>query len=324
MKTLNQKDLLSIYEYMLTARLFEEKVIPIYASNTEVPGSIHLGVGEEGVSVGAAFGLRKGDFVSPTHRTIGAMIARDIDVDALMAEWFGKVSGINKGRSGSTHVGDLERGILPINAIVGANVPIATGVAFSFMVEKKDNVVVVYCGDGSTSTGNFHEGLNLAGAYKLPLVVVCDNNFFAMSTPSSLLPVEHMADRAGAYGMPGVTIDGNDVLKVHQTVQKAVERARRGEGPSLIECETYRFCGHSQHDADTLRKSEDKQKWMENCPIKRFEQTLIAKGETKETLGGIRDAVDKKIDDAIAFARSSELPGRELILQDVYKANNLR
>jgi acetoin:2,6-dichlorophenolindophenol oxidoreductase subunit alpha len=318
-KALTIEDKKKMYEYMVVSREFETQLIPIYAGGVEIPGSLHLSVGEEAVAVGGSYGLTDRDFVSPSHRAFGLFVSRGMDLNAVMAEWFGKVTGINQGRSGSQHIGDMDKGVMPINAIIGSNIPIATGMALSMKLKKTGGVIVTFFGDGATSIGNFHEAVNMSAGFKLPIVFVCNNNFYSVSTPSSFLPVKHIANRAKGYDMPGVTIDGNDVFKVYETVQEAVERARNGQGPTLVECETYRHYGHSQRDPDTLRDPEVLKEWKDKCPIKRMRKRLLGESIPESEMVAIEEEARKRIEEAIAFARASADPGEDLIMKDVYK-----
>jgi len=243
--TLPKTKLIEIYRKMLEIRHFEEKVFDLYGQNL-VLGTIHLYAGQEAVAVGVCANLRKDDYVTSTHRGHGHCIAKGARLDKTMAEILGKKTGYCKGKGGSMHIADFSIGMLGATAVVGAGIPIAAGAGLSIKLRGTDQVVACFFGDGASNQGTFHEGINIASVWKLPVIFVCENNLYAMGTRQSIvMAIENIADRAVAYGIPGVVVDGNNVLAVHEATQKAVERARKGEGPTLIECKTYRLKGHS-------------------------------------------------------------------------------
>jgi len=314
-----KKKLLEMYHQMLTIRFFEEKVFELYGQNL-VPGTIHLYAGEEAVAVGVCASLRRDDYITSTHRGHGHCIAKGAKLDKTMAEILGRKTGYCKGKGGSMHIADFSIGMLGATAVVGAGIPIATGAGLSIRLRGTDQVVACFFGEGASNQGTFHEGINLAAVWGLPVVFVCENNLYAMGTRQSrVMIIENIADRASAYGIPGVTVDGNDVLAVYEASSVAVERARRGEGSTLIECKTYRQKGHSRFDAAAYRPKEEAESWMKKDPIARFQTKL-------SDIGVLTDAVAQKmvqearkaVDEATKFALESPFPEPEEALEDVY------
>jgi pyruvate dehydrogenase E1 component alpha subunit len=313
--------LLEMYRQMLTIRLFEEKVFELYGQNL-VPGTIHLYAGEEAVAVGVCANLRKDDYITSTHRGHGHCIAKGARLDKTMAEILGRKTGYCKGKGGSMHIADFSIGMLGATDVVGAGIPIATGAGLSIKLRGTDQVVACFFGEGASNQGTFHEGINLAAVWNLPVVFVCENNLYAMGTRQSrVMIIENIADRAVAYGIPGVVVDGNDVLAVYKATSTAVERARRGEGPTLIECKTYRQKGHSRFDPAAYRPKEEVETWLKKDPIARFQTKLLELGvltefEVEKLVGEAKKAVDS----ATKFAIESPFPEPEEALEDVYAA----
>jgi pyruvate dehydrogenase E1 component alpha subunit len=281
---------------------------------------VHLYLGEEAVAVGACSCLTDRDSITSTHRGHGHLIAKGGDLKLMMAEIFGKSTGYCKGKGGSMHIADFDLGILGANGIVGGGGPLATGAALAAKYKKTDDVTICFFGDGASNQGTTQESLNMASAWKLPVVFVNENNGYGISCPQcKSMAVTDIADRAAAYDMPGVVVDGNDVLAVHEAVGEAVKRARRGEGPTLVECKTYRWRGHFEGDACTYRCTEELNEWMAKDPIPRFEEKLVESGlATAEELEGVKAAVKKELDAALEFAQSSPLPELSALLDDVY------
>ncbi|MDH5441859.1 MAG: thiamine pyrophosphate-dependent dehydrogenase E1 component subunit alpha, partial [Candidatus Bathyarchaeota archaeon] len=247
---------------MLEIRRFEEKVWDLFGRNL-IPGTLHLYIGEEATAVGVCVNLRVDDYITSTHRGHGHCIAKEARLEPMMAELLGKKTGYCKGKGGSMHVADASVGILGATAVVGSGIPIAVGAGLSCKMRKTDQVVACFFGDGASNNGTFHESLNMAAIWKLPIVFVCENNLYAMGTRiSNVTAIDNIAQRAIAYGMPGVTVDGNDAVAVFQAARGAVERARKGEGPTLLECQTYRHKGHSRFDPATYRPQEEVEEWM--------------------------------------------------------------
>ena len=319
---IDNKRCLKMYEQMLTIRRFEEKAIELFEHNL-IRGNIHPCIGQEAVSVGACTPLRRDDFMVNTHRGHGNCIAKGADLKLMMAELYGKSTGYCKGKGGSMHIADFEGGNLGANGIVGGGLPIAVGASIGIQNRGTDQVAVCFFGDGATNQGTFHESLNLAALWKLPVIFVCENNLYGLSTPvREAVSVDHISDRAMAYGMPGMSIDGNDIIAVQTTMKKAVERARAGEGPTLLDCITYRFFGHFTGDPGkgiTYRSKEEMGQWLERCPIKRFRERLIKEKRITEKMAKTMEAnVKASIEEAVLFAKESPLPLPEEALQDLF------
>ena len=304
---------------MYSIRAFEEKAEQLYAMG-KVHGTMHLSIGEEASAVGAIAALRPDDLILSTHRGHGHCIAKGADLNRMMAEFMGKETGYCRGRGGSMHIADVEGGNLGANGVVGGGIPIAVGVGLSLKMQKRDQIILCFFGDGAANNGAFHESLNMAAIWKLPVVFVCENNQYAMSfSVKKAFAIERISDRAAAYGMPGVTVDGNDVLAVYQAVSQAVKRARAGEGPSLIENVTYRWRGHSKSDANRYRTREEIEAWKQKCPIKRFRAWLIEEGMlTEEEADRIEREAYAAIEAAVQFAEASPEPTLETIEEGVY------
>jgi len=304
---------------MYTIRAFEEQAEQLYALG-KIHGTMHLSIGMEASAVGAIAALRPDDLILSTHRGHGHCIAKEADLNRMMAEFMGKETGYCRGRGGSMHIADVEGGNLGANGVVAGGIPIAVGVGLSLKMQKRDQIILCFFGDGAANTGPFHEALNMAAIWTLPVVFVCENNQYAMSfSVKKAFAIEHISDRAAAYGMPGVTVDGNDLLAVYQAVSQAVKRAREGEGPSLIENVTYRWRGHSKSDANRYRTREEIEAWKQKCPIKRFRARLIEEGVlTEEEADQIEQEAYAAIDAAVAFAEASPEPALETIEEGVY------
>lgn len=314
-----KEKLLDMYRKMVTIRQFEDKLYLLFLQN-ELPGSVYLSQGQEATAVGIISALNEDDYIMATHRCDGEVIAKGIDLKAMMAEEYGKVTGICKGK-GSWHFADVSKNILPSNGIIGAGIPHAAGAALACKLKKNGRVAVSFFGDGGASTGPFHEGMNLAALWKAPAIFVCVNNQYAATTSVKIhMSIENVADRAVAYGFPGIVVDGNDVLKVYETAVEAVKRARAGEGPTLIECKTYRRGGHSRSDAGKYRPKEEVEEWLARDPIPHFEKVLTEAGMLNEDIKEkIAEEVAQRIDEAVEFARESESPSPESTLTDVFE-----
>lgn len=317
--TLDYKDALTHYEMMLRIRLFEEEVEK-NVKKGHLHGTTHLYNGQEAIAVGVCSLLQDGDLITSTHRGHGHAIAMGASLKKMMAEMFGKVTGYSKGKGGSMHIANVENGNLGSNGIVGGNIPIAVGAALTMQMTKRANVVVSFFGDGATNEGSFHEALNLASLWKVPVLFLCENNVYGMSSPiNEMTNISELSIRASSYGIPGITIDGNDLEEVTKTVEKALARARRGEGPSLIEAKTYRFKGHSRSDKEVYRSEEEVAFYKKSCPIDRFYTILRKKYQvTEEELDTIYKKVSQEVEEATAFALKSDLPPPESLTQDVY------
>ena len=316
---LSKEELIEMYKKMFEIRCFEEKVFELYAQNL-VPGTIHLYAGEEAIAVGVCNNLRKDDYITSTHRGHGHCIAKGAELKRIMAEILGKKTGYCKGKGGSMHIADFNVGMLGATAVVGAGLPIAVGAGLSIKLKGTDNVVACFFGDGASNQGTFHEAINMAAIWKLPVIFVCENNVYAMGTrQSTVMLVKNIADRAIAYGIPGVAVDGNNVLTVYEAARKAVERARTGQGPTLIECKTYRHKGHSRIDPAKYRPKEEVEEWLRKDPIKRFKEKLLQTNTLLETeIRQIEKEVLTEIEEAVEFAIESPHPFAEEALEDVY------
>jgi pyruvate dehydrogenase E1 component alpha subunit len=311
---------LKMYHTMVRIRMFEQRIMELFQRG-QLPGFLHVSIGQEAVPTGVCAHLRPNDYISSTHRGHGDVIAKGARLDRMMAELYGKKTGYCKGKGGSMHIADLELGILGANGIVGAGIPIATGTALAFKMRRTDQVAVCFFGDGSSNTGAFHEGLNLASVWNLPVVFVCENNQFAESTPQRIhQKIKDIAVRAVAYDIPGEIVDGMDVLEVHRVAGEAIARARAGGGPTLVECKTYRFQGHYVGDPGTAyRRPEEVDEWKQRDPIPTFAQRLMAEGDVAEVeISAVHAAVEQEIEEAIRFAEASPEPDLEEALQDVY------
>lgn len=317
--TLEKRKKIEMYRKLLEIRHFEEKVYDLYGQNL-VPGTIHLYAGQEAVAVGVCANLRRDDYITSTHRGHGHCIAKGAQLNRVMAEILGKKTGYCKGKGGSMHIANFSVGMLGATAVVGAGLPIAAGAGLSIRLRKTDQVVACFFGEGASNQGTFHEGINMAALWKLPVLFVCENNLYAMGTRQSrVMAIENVADRGVAYGIPGVVVDGNDVMAVYETACEAVERARSGKGPTLIECKTYRHKGHSRFDPATYRPKEEVEEWMKSDPITRFRARLLEmKTLTEEEADKIEQDVAVAVEDAVKFAVESPFPAPEEALEHVY------
>jgi pyruvate dehydrogenase E1 component alpha subunit len=316
---LSKKTLVHMFETMNRIRFFEQKLQEFFAAG-EIPGFVHLYLGEEAVATGACATLTNKDMITSTHRGHGHLLAKGGDLKLMMAEIFGKQTGYCKGKGGSMHIADLDLGILGANGIVGGGGPLAVGAALAAKYRNTDDVALCFFGDGASNQGTTQESLNMASAWKLPLVFINENNGYGISCPQCRsMAVVDIADRAAAYDMPGIVVDGNDVLAVHEAVTEAVSRARKGEGPSLVECKTYRWRGHFEGDACTYRCDEELEEWMAKDPIPRFEQKLVeSKTLTAKEVAGIKERIAGEVEEAVKFAQDSPLPPASALMDDVY------
>jgi TPP-dependent pyruvate/acetoin dehydrogenase alpha subunit len=307
---LDSETLLRLYRKMIELRRFEEKVAEVYMAGL-IPGLAHPYIGEEAVAVGVCDVLRSDDYIISNHRGHGHSIAKGIDPKEIMGELMGKKSGVVGGLGGSMHAADLSKGVIFSTAIVGGGIPIATGVGLKFRNAGTKQVCACFFGDGAANIGSFHEGINLAAIWKLPVLFVCENNFFATSMPQQKATgSKTIADRGIAYGIPGVLVDGMDVLEVRKATLQAVERARKGEGPSLLECRTYRFKGHGVYDTGlAYRTKAEVSEWMEKDPITRLGKMLVDSriATPKDIEAMDKDAV-KIAEDSVEYAKSSPYP----------------
>jgi TPP-dependent pyruvate/acetoin dehydrogenase alpha subunit len=317
--TYEKEFLLSLYQRMSLIRKFEERVKFLFLEGV-MPGTIHQYNGQEGIAVGVCSALHEGDVITSTHRPHGHAVARGLSVESLMHELFGKITGCCKGKGGSMHMGDLEKGMVPAVAIVAGAIPMATGMALAMKMKKQPNVVACFMGDGAVNEGAFHEGVNMGAIWSLPVIYVIENNLYSASTPIfEMVRLKKLSDRAAGYGIPGVTVDGNDVLAVHEAMQAAIERARRGEGPTMLECMTYRITGHSRRDPCNYQPEEERNSAMENEPIRRFRTYLLGrKLATVEDLAIADSDNDAEIEAAVKSAMAATDPAPEAALEDLF------
>lgn len=306
-----------IYKTMNEIRFFEEKVHKIF-SDGQIPGFVHLYVGEEAVVTGVMSQLTDDDYITSTHRGHGHAIAKGCDLNGMMAEIMGKRDGLGHGKGGSMHVAEIDKGMLGANGIVGGGFGLAIGASISIINQGKDNVAVCFFGDGAANEGTFHEGLNFASILNLPVIFVCENNQFAEGTTHDYASAsETIAERASAYNMPGVRVDGMNVLEVYQATQEAVERAKKGEGPTLIECDTYRKYGHFEGDEQKVKSPNDRNA-DKNATVEFRKQAIEEGWLTEEEADDIEKTAEQAVEDAVKFADESELPDEDSLYKDVF------
>ncbi len=317
----SKEQMLFMYRKMVEIRQFEEAAGTLYQSG-QLPGFLHLYIGEEATAVGVCAHLKDDDYITSTHRGHGHLIAKGGKRDRMMAELFARTTGYCKGKGGSMHIADKETGILGANGVVGAGIPLAAGAALSAKIRGTNQIAVSFFGDGATNQGVFHETLNLAAVWELPVVFVCENNRFGMGTPQhEHQRVEDISVRAPAYDIPGVTVDGNDVLKVYAEAHEAVVRAREGGGPTLLNCDTYRFRGHHIGDPGTSYRDREEVQEQERQrdPIRRLAQVLTEdEGVAQEDLETLEAELANELEEALEFAKNSPEPLPEDALEDVY------
>ncbi len=316
---IDKKKMIWMFRTMVRIRRFEERVAREFADGN-IPGSVHLYIGEEAVATGAIAHLKKEDYIMSTHRGHGHLIAKGGETDKIMAELFAKKTGYCLGKGGSMHIADLDIGMLGAAGIVGSGIPIATGAALSAQMRGTDQVTICFFGDGASNIGRFHEGLNLASVWHLPVVFICENNLWAVSVPTTTsLNIPNVADRAIGYGIPGMVADGMDVMAVYEAAGEAVNRARKGQGPTLIEAKTYRYRGHFEGDSGAYRPKEEIEKWMKRDPISNYKAKLL---EMKVLTKKQAEDIDKKalaeMEAAMKFAHDSPFPELEETLENVY------
>ncbi len=317
------EELVHLYRVMLTIRRFEERVVIDYQSGA-IPGIVHSYIGQEAVAAGVCSNLQLDDRIISNHRGHGHCIAKGADLNRMMAEIYGRKTGYCKGKGGSMHIADFGIGMLGANGIVAAGLPIAAGAALAAQLEGGDRVVVIFFGDGATNEGEFHEVLNLASIWKLPLIFACENNFYSVNTPVQYATgLEHVSERAtGGYGIPGVIVDGNDVVAVYEATRKAVAGVRAGGGPVFMEFMTYRWRGHFEAPGmPDLRPPDEIEAWKEKCPVAGFERILLENGiVSRQTLEEINAQVVKQIESAVSYALASPFPAPEDALEGVFSS----
>ncbi len=317
---LRNEDLIRLYGDMCLTRAFETRLQELFASGV-LPGFVHLGIGQEACMAGTVFNMEEGDTIGSTHREHGVLLNKGVSANAIMAEIYGKVTGTCKGKGGSMHTCDLGKGVLGNNAILGPGQTIINGFAYANKVRKNKKVAISMFGEGASNRGEFHEGMNFASLWNLPTVYILQDNGFALSNPKENQQLlQDLGARASAYSMPGVTIDGNDVLAVIETVGEAVKRARNGDGPSLIELKTYRYRGHFEGDPTPYRTEAELTMWKDNKdPIKRFEKVLLEREVLNEKqFIEIQKEIMEVVDAAQKFSEDSPYPDESLIYEGVY------
>lgn len=314
-----REKLLDLYQKMVLIRYFEERTYEIFGTGV-IAGTLHTYMGQEAVAVGIIANLTDDDFITSTHRGHGHVLAKGASPDRMMAELYGKETGYCKGKGGSMHIADFQKGILGANGVVGGGIPIATGAGLSCKLKYHNKrVVACFFGDGASNTGSFHEGINLAGVWKLPVLFVCENNQYAMGTSVKIATaVDDIAKRAVGYGIAGTVADGNDVIDVYLKGKAAVQRAKKGQGSTLIECKTYRIKGHSKYDPATYRPPEEVEAWLKRDPITLYRAKLLDSDIEEDELVAIETETTEIIEHAIDFAQESPKPAVETAAEDVY------
>jgi pyruvate dehydrogenase E1 component alpha subunit len=303
---------------MVRIRQFEERAIQLFMAQ-EMPGFLHSYLGQEAVAAGVCEALEQQDSITSTHRGHGHVIAKGLRLDRMMAELFGKRTGYCKGKGGSMHIADFSCGVLGANGIVGGGIAIAAGAALASKLRGTNRVVVTFFGDGAMNQGSFHEAANMAAIWELPVIFVCENNLYAVSTHQTRhTKLTDLSERARAYGFPGRSVDGNDPVAVYEAASDAVQRARRGEGPTLLECKTYKWMGHYIGDPGTYRPAEEVERWKAKDPLPRFESYLMDCGVlSREEIAGVHDEVQQELETAVEFARQSPSPLPAEALEDL-------
>ena len=316
---MKNKEWVGYLETMLKIRHFEEKVFELLARDI-IKGASHVYVGEEAVAVGACAAIKEDDYITSTHRGHGHCLAKGGKLPQMMAELCGKATGYCKGKGGSMHIADVKSGNLGATGIVGSNIPVATGAGLSAKLRGTGQVVLCFFGDGASNTGGFHESLNMASTWKLPVIYICENNMYGMSSAvKRVCPVKDIAVRGEAYNMPSEIVDGMDLLKVKEAVEKAVKRAREAKGPTLIECKTYRYYGHSRSDPRVYRTKEEEAEWKKKEPIKLFNKKMLEEGVmSQEEIGNLEKEAKRQVEEAAEYAANSPFPSPDTLTDDVY------
>ena len=321
----SNKAAIKLYKEMYRIRLFDTKASDLFLEG-QLAGNIHTCIGQEAVCVGACQALKPTDFIAATHRGHGHCLAKGGDTKLMMAELFGKATGYCRGKGGSMHIANVDLGILGANGIVGAGIPIAVGSALASKIQGTDEVTLCFFGDAASNQGTFHEAVNMASAWKLPCVFLCENNLYGVSVNiSRVTNVKDIAQRAKAYDIPGTVVDGNDVFAVMTAVKAAADRARKGDGPSLVECKTYRHHGHYEGDPQVYKTREEIEKWKKRDPIVLLLNDIISNGMASVAeMTALEDEVKQEIEDAVVFAKDSPFPDPSETTTEVYSSDNER
>lgn len=316
---LGRANLLQIYYFMRLTRTLEDRTRTLFLQG-RIVGGVYTAQGHEATTVGAALALRDGDYIVPQHRDLGMHLVRGVSIRAVLCQWLARGNAPTLGRDGQIHIGDMHHGIVPMTSMLGASLPVACGVALTMKMRKRATVVLASCGDGATSTGAFHEAMNFAAVQKLPLVLLIENNAYAYSTPlAKECAIPQLSDRALAYGIGGESVDGNDVLAVLEAVERAVQHARSGQGPLIIECRTFRVRGHSEADKADYVPTEQREAWLAKDPLQRFEAYLMQEGILSAAARAEMMAkITATIEDALAFAEQSPAPDGATVAHHVF------
>jgi pyruvate dehydrogenase E1 component alpha subunit len=316
----SEKILLDMLYYMKMTRELEFRIEKKLYRQGKIVGGVYVGRGQEAIAVGSCIELRDDDVVCPSHRDMGAFLSRGMSLRTILAQYMARKTGATRGKDGNMHMGDLSRNLIAFVSMLGDSVPVAAGIGLSIKMRGQDRVALCFFGDGATSRGDWHEGINMAAVFKVPVIFICNNNQYAYSTPlERQMAVENVADRAEAYGLPGEIVDGNDILAVWDATTRAVEKARAGGGPTLIECKTFRMTGHSAHDDAGYVPPDLFNFWEERDPIVRFERLLVERGSlTASDITGMQQRINNEIDEAIQVAEKDPFPDPEDCLKDVY------
>jgi len=313
------QDLLEMYRWMVLTRRLEEKICELWTERN-APERQHASIGQEAIGVGACYGLRPTDVIIPSLRTRAAFLVKGVHPRTILAAFLGKTTLQTRGKQTSHHLGDLDIGLISGSGLVGDSIPVAVGAALACKRQGTDRVVEVFFGDAASNRGDFHEGLNLAAIWQAPVIFICENNQYGWSLPvSKQMAIDNIADRAVAYGFPGVVVDGNDVIDMYEKTQTAIQRARAGDGPTLLECKTYRWRGHSEREAMEYRPPEEVEAWKAKCPIERLTQRLMDEGAlTESRIEQIDQEVLDEIQTALEYADQAAFPEPQETVEDVY------
>lgn len=316
---LPRETLVGLYTNLLTTRMLDERFRKLFRQG-RFAGTYFSAVGQEATTVGPTYGLRDEDIIAPSHREIGANVTKGVPLERIVAQVYARVNSPDKGKSHPCHYGWKEKGVITPSSTLAGQTIVGTGCAMAFHIQKKDNVVLAFFGEGSTSRGGWHEALNFAGIHKLPIVYICQNNLWAESVPATMQAgIKDFSDRAKAYGFPGITIDGNDVVLTHKTAVEAIKRARAGEGPTLIECKTYRWYGHSEIDPADYRAQEELESWKKKDPVARAEKLVMDLGlMTTTKREALVEEINQELDEAIDICEKEKYAEPEEAYIDVY------
>lgn len=311
--------LLEIYTRMVCTRVFSERINDFFIKGL-MHGTTHLSVGEEASGIASCMALNEGDYTTSTHRGHCHAIGKGVELNKIMAELFGKATGCSKGKGGSMHIADFDRGHLGSNGVVGGGFAIATGAALTQKMKKTGKIILCFFGDGASNEGSFHESINMASVWKLPVIFFCENNLYGVSTPTTKsMNVKDIAIRAKSYDIPSYIIDGNDAIEVYKTTKKAAEYCRKGEGPIIIESKTYRYLGHSKSDKNVYRSMEEINEWIKKDPIKGLKEYILENGIANETeVEKIYEKATQEVELAVEFAKDSPNPQLDTLTEDVY------